>query len=83
MKTIALLLAALLLAGCRGGDREPPAAAGDEEGVFDPLTDQVDQAKAVEGQIMDQKEAVDEALQRAEGEAADPAGEEEDPAEQP
>jgi hypothetical protein len=83
MKTIALLLAGLVLAGCSGGDREPAPAARDEEGLFDPMTDQIDQAKAVEGQIMDQKQALDEALQRAEGKAADPAGDENEPAEQP
>jgi hypothetical protein len=79
MKTIALTLLALALAACGGGDREPAAAAADEEGVFDPMTDAVDKAKAVEGQVMEQKQAVDEALQRAEGRTADPAGDEDEP----
>jgi hypothetical protein len=82
MKTIVLLLAGLVLGGCNGGgDQEPAAAVEDEAGVFDPMTDQVDKAKAVEEQLMEQKEAVDEALQQAEESAADPGDDPEAPVE--
>lgn len=68
---IALLVLGLVLAGCSGGaDQESAAGTEDKDSVIEPMTDQIDKAKAVEDQAMEHKEAIDDAVQEA-GETAD------------
>jgi hypothetical protein len=53
----------VLLAAC--GESEEARQAGDRETVFDPLTQQVDKAKAVEETVEQHKRDLDEALEKA------------------
>lgn len=82
MRKIGLLIVGLLLAGCGGGGNDESAAATeDPESVFDPMTDQIDKAKAVEDQAMQHKEDIDSAVQQAGDTAADIEDEVDDPVE--
>lgn len=60
-----MLAICLTIMGC-GGSSEPPQAAEDKENLFDPLLDSIDKAKAVEQQLMDQKDQLDQAIKDAE-----------------
>lgn len=63
MKTL-ILVTCILLAAC--GESEEARQAEDRETVFEPLTQQVDKAKAVEETVEQHKRDLDEALQEAE-----------------
>lgn len=54
-----------LLAAC--GESEEAKQAEDRETVFDPLTQQLDRAKAVEETVEQHKRDLDEALEKTEG----------------
>jgi hypothetical protein len=60
-----IMVACILLGAC--GDSEEAKQAGDRETVFDPLTQQVDKAKAVEQTVEQHKRELDEALEKTEG----------------
>lgn len=62
---IFILTLCLAIMGC-GSAAEPPEAAEDKENVFDPLLENIDKAKAVEQQLMDQKDQLDRAINDAE-----------------
>lgn len=66
----------LLLVGCGSSedtetDTTDATEAQDVETVFDPLIESIDKAKAVEGIVMQQKQQMDEALKKMEGETDD------------
>ena len=61
------LLAALLLAACGGSGEDTPEPYEDRETVFDPMTDTIDRAKAVEEMTDERKKELDAALEEAEG----------------
>ena len=75
MRVMSIFLS-LILAGCgsaddaatQAEDREP---AEDLETVFDPLVGTIDKANEVEGLVMQQKQQMDDALKRMEGETED------------
>jgi hypothetical protein len=60
-----IMVACILLAAC--GESEDAKQAEDRETVFDPLTQQVDKAKAVEDTVEQHKRDLDEALEKTEG----------------
>jgi hypothetical protein len=63
----ALIVLGLVLAAC-GGDRANPETAAeteDRDSLIEPMTDAIDDAKAVEGKLMEHKDAVDQALEDA------------------
>lgn len=64
------LLACAVLLGC-GPAEEPPERA-DRETVFDPLVDTLEQAEQLEDSVLQQKEQMDQALRRLEGEEEEP-----------
>ena len=66
----------LLLVGCGSSedtetDSTDATEAQDVETVFDPLIESIDKAKAVEDIVMQQKQQMDEALKKMEGETDD------------
>lgn len=63
MKAMTTILTCLALAACGGASDNPEP---DEAKVFDPLIQSVDKAKAVEDTVLQQKEAMDEAMKRME-----------------
>ena len=74
MKTrAALIVLGLVLAAC-GADRADPGTAADtddRDSLIEPMTDAMDDAKAVEGKLMEHKDAVDQAVEDADRSAAD------------
>lgn len=66
---IGACVSCLILTACGGGDDEGAAdsaeAYEDRETVFDPMTDTIDRAKAVEEMGKDRKKEMDEALDDA------------------
>ena len=65
----AAVAAMLALGACGGASQEE-----DKETVFDPLVDNIDKAKEVEEQVMQQKEKLDAAMKAAEGDADEDDG---------
>ena len=63
MKTL-IVVTCILLAAC--GESEEAKQAEGRATVFDPLTQQLDEAKAVEETVEQQKRDLDEALEEAE-----------------
>ncbi|HEX5765516.1 MAG TPA: hypothetical protein VFY27_08100 [Woeseiaceae bacterium] len=65
IKTLYLVTVVLCLAGCN--DSREPAVTGtpEEQGVFDPMTDQLEKARNVEAAAMQHKEDIDKALERS------------------
>ena len=62
-----------ILAGCGSSDDTSSGSSEasvekNEESVFDPMVDTLDKAREVEDIVMQQKEQMDEALKRMEGE---------------
>ncbi len=57
----------LLLAGCGAetANEEPAATTENPEGFAEPLTDAIEDAKAVEDEIMRQKAEIDAAIEEA------------------
>ena len=66
---IPVLALSLIIAGCGGGS--DTAKEEESEGVFDPMVETIDKANAVEQQLMDQKDQMDQAIKDAEGGAAE------------
>lgn len=66
----ALLLCGAFLCGCGGSDKGDDAA--EREGVFDPLTNTLEEAEQVEDLVLQQKQQMDDALRRMEGEEDEP-----------
>lgn len=61
-KTLYLLAAMMFLAGC-SDSREPTSGeTPEEQGTFDPMTDQLEKARKVEAQALQRKNDIDEAL---------------------
>jgi hypothetical protein len=61
----------LILAGCGGNAEDADTARErpvreDRETVFDPMVSNIDKAKQVEQQVLDQKRKMDEAIEAAE-----------------
>lgn len=70
MRSVLLMLGvAVLLAACSSPQEEAPEPYEDRETVFDPMTDTIDRAEAVEDIGRDRKRSMDEALEAAEGRA--------------
>lgn len=70
----AMIVLGLMLAACGAEtpSEEPAAAATeDPESLAEPMTDAMDEARAVEDQVMEQKEEVEAALEEAEETAED------------
>jgi outer membrane biogenesis lipoprotein LolB len=59
------LLALALLSACNGETDHEAVEAQAEEGVFDPMMEQLEKARKVEGAAMEHKEEIDEALEAA------------------
>lgn len=72
MKIMTLIALGLTLSACDNEAANDSAGQEDEETVFDPLIESVDKAKAVEGTVMQQKQDMDEAMQRMEEGTEDP-----------
>lgn len=68
---IAAAILASLLAGC-GGTSEPPPPPPVQETVFGDAVGTMDRARAVEDITQQQKQALDEAIQRSEGAGGSP-----------
>ena len=60
-----LVTLAIVLAGC-GADSDSNAEWEDRETVFDPMVSNIDKAKDVEGQVLEHKRQMDEALSKME-----------------
>lgn len=64
---IYMIIACLALTAC--GERTPrdePAVSGEQGSVFDPMTDQIDKAKAVEDVALRHKQDIDDAVRAIE-----------------
>jgi hypothetical protein len=58
-----MLIACLALAACgETAQQEESAAKEEHDSVFDPMTDQIDKAKAVEDAALRHKQEIDDAL---------------------
>ncbi len=64
---IHMIIACLALTACgEQTPREEPAVTEERDSVFDPMTDQVDKAKAVEDAAHKHKQDIDDALRAIE-----------------
>lgn len=70
IRLIALLVTACLVCACGGADNETQEE--ERDGVFEPMTRVLDDAEKVEEQVLQQKQQMDEALRRMEGEEEEP-----------
>ena len=66
----AMLMTACLLCACGGASND--SSEDESESVFEPMTRTLDDAAEVEEQVLQQKEQLDEALRRMEGEDDEP-----------
>ena len=67
MKTILMaIVVAMTIAGCSEDSNEQQAEREDIETVFDPMVSNIDKAKQVEQQVLEQKKKMDEAISQAE-----------------
>ena len=66
MKILLVLTMSLLMFACSSGDPEPREETIGKE-IADGFNESMDKARAVEDQMMEQKEKMDEALRQAEG----------------
>ncbi|HWM29670.1 MAG TPA: hypothetical protein VNQ14_14510 [Woeseiaceae bacterium] len=69
MKNMTLAIAMTLVLAACGGSTEPDATVEteDEETVFDPMTVEIEKAKAAEDSALQHKEDIDKALEEVEG----------------
>jgi hypothetical protein len=67
---LSLALGASLLAAC-GSEQQPAEPPPVEETVFGDMAGAVDKARAVEGLVLDHKQAIDRALEQNENPSAD------------
>ena len=65
MTKILYLMTAALITSCNGNAEHTATEAQEKQGVFDPMTDQLEKAKKVEAAGMQHKDAIDEALESA------------------
>jgi hypothetical protein len=65
IKTLYLVTIVLCLAGCNDSTEPVVTEMPEGQGVFDPMTDQIDKAKKVEAAAMQHKENIDKALESA------------------
>ena len=75
MKTtirVAVIAAVLTLGACGGSASEDEDK--DKETVFDPMVDNIDKAREVEEQVMQQKQQLDAAIKAAEGDVDEDDG---------
>lgn len=64
---IYLIIACLALTACgEKTQRDEAAVAEERDSVFDPMTDQIDKAKAVEDAALKHKQDIDDALRAVE-----------------
>ena len=64
---IYMIIACLTLTACgEQTQHEQPAVTEERDSVFDPMTDQIDKAKAVEEAALRHKQAIDDALREIE-----------------
>jgi PBP1b-binding outer membrane lipoprotein LpoB len=66
-----LLTAVLFLSGCSDSTEPAVTETPEEQGVFDPMTDQLEKAKKVEAAAMQHKDDIDRALESADATPAD------------
>ncbi|MGH8223246.1 MAG: hypothetical protein ACREQZ_09770 [Woeseiaceae bacterium] len=67
LMTLSMIVTMTMLAACGGSDDRDTADAEEErETVFDPLTDALGEAEAVEDAALEHKQRMDEALRRVE-----------------
>lgn len=71
IKTLYLVTVVLCLAGCNDTTEPAVTETPAEQGVFDPMTDQVEKAKQVEAAAMQHKEDIDKALESADAAPVD------------
>lgn len=71
MKTLCLVIGGLFIAGCNDSTEPAITETPEEQGVFDPMTDQIEKAKKVEAAAMQHKEDIDKALESADAAPAD------------
>ena len=70
MRSMLTALACLLCAACGGASNE--ASDDESDSVFEPMTRTLDDAAEVEEKVLQQKEQLDEALRRMEGDDDEP-----------
>ena len=64
---ILMIIACLAFSACgEQTQREQPAVSEERDSVFDPMTDQIDKAKAVEDAALKHKQDIDDALREIE-----------------
>jgi hypothetical protein len=75
MRIKALLIGlGLVLGGCSGGgDQETAGETEDRDSMVQPMVDAMDDAKAVEDQVMEHKQDIDDAVEDAEESVEDAA----------
>ena len=67
MTRLLLLTLILALTACGGSEKESSEPYEDRETVFDPMTETIDRAKAVDEIGKERKQEMDAALEEAEG----------------
>ena len=73
MRHLILACLWLVVAGCGSGSGDDKSGDDDSDSVFDPLTQSLDKAQETEDIVLQQKEDLDEALRKAEGDSDEAA----------
>ncbi len=66
MKIYTIVACLAIIACGEQTQREQPAVTEERDSVFDPMTDQIDKAKAVEDAVLKHKQDIDDALRAIE-----------------